>query len=672
MDSANTKWLPDELFSENKESADGAMPEMKGATQRVYLDTEAVQPEPPAEDYDSIKANIAARSAERRDAAAQEKKRKQRIMLLSVCGAAAAVLILVIVLLVVLMGGSSNDDGLIQNNVFAAGVDLGGMTVEQAKEALRDATDGTYSDLDMTIHILDAAVILSPKDTGASLDVDAVVEAAYNCGRTGSSSESYTVSILPYLNLNKDYIRQVIDDLGVKYSTTLSQTTYSVEGERPSMEQEVYNPDITYQYLNINVGTAEYGLNTETLYDQIIAAYEINLFEVVCECTLVAPEALDYEAIYQELCVEPVNAVMDTTTYEVTPEIYGYGFSIEELQSTVENAEYGSTVTIPMHFIEPDITADFYSDEMFQDTLSTYSTAIPEAEGWKDNLKQVCAFINGTILKVGDEFSFNTAVGPTNDASVFKPVGIYLGKSYQEVTGGGVCQAASTLYYCALMADLNILERNSHSYAVDYIQNGFDAEVFYGSLDLRFQNTTEYPIRIDAAVENGKLVISLIGTDSRDYYVRLNYEIDATYKPQTVYSTLLADNSAGYKNGDVITPGITGYSISTYKMKYSNSNNRLMEETLIAESYYAKRDQVVAKIYAPVVDDPTDPTETTDPSESTDPSETTDPSENTDPSGTTDPTDPSESTGPTDPSETTEGTDPSESTEATEADQNID
>lgn len=665
----STQWLPQELLEELT-AAEPAAHDVTDATQRVYLDTNSRSADASAANYNTasqkeLRANIAARSAERRASAAREKKRKQRLILISVCAAAAIVLIGVIILLISLAKGSSKDDGLIKNNVYAAGVDLSGLTVDQAREKLHAETDGTYSTFDMTVSILDTVITLSPADTGASLDVDAVVEAAYNCGRTGSAADSYTVSIVPYLNLNESYIQSVIDELGEKYSTTLTQTTYEIQGDKPKMQQELYDTSVTYQTMYVQIGTAEYGLNVDSLYEQIMDAYEINLFEVSCQCTVVAPDPLDYEAIYNELCIAPVNAVMDTATYEVTPEVYGYGFTVEELKTAVEGAEYGSTVEVPLHFIEPDITADFYSNDMFQDTLASYAAAIPTTEGWSTNLDLVCQAINGTILKAGEEFSFNEIVGrPTADAG-YQSVSIYLGKSYQAVVGGGNCQAASMLYYCALMADLEILERVGHAYAVDFIQSGFDAEISYGSADFRFKNNTEYPIRIDASVEGGQLKIALIGTDTKDYYVRLNYETDKTYKPGTVYSTMLEGNAGGYKDGDVVTTGITGYTISTYLLKYSNSNNRLIEENLIAENYYAKRDQVVVQIYQPPVvePEPTDPIETTQPTE---PEETTQPTE---PEETTQPTEPEETTQPTEPEETTE---PTETTEATDPSQPVD
>lgn len=650
----STQWLPDELLEELK-NTEPTEQENIGATQRVYIDTNRNAPvRDTAANQAELRAGVKARSAERRAAALREKKRKQRITLIAICSAAAIVLLGVIILLIALSKSASSDDGRIHNNVYAAGVDLSGLTPEQAKQKLERETKDTYTQLDMTITVLDQVITLSPEDTGAKLDLDAVVEAAQKCGREGATASSYTVSIIPYLNLDTDYIRGVVDELGQRYATTLSQTTYTVDGEKPDLKQDEYDTSITYQTLIIQVGNAEYGLNTDTVYQQIMDAYEINLFEVSSQCTVLAPDPMDYEAVFNELCTAPVDAVLDTATYEVTPEVYGYGFTLDELKAAVESADYGSVVTIPMRFIEPNITADFYSGEMFQDTLATYATSIPSIDGWKENLELVCQAINGLVLKSGDEFSFNNVVGnPTTDNG-YKTIRMFVGRSLQDVVGGGISQVASTLYYCALVSDLQILERNNHGYAVDFIQNGFDAEVSYGLLDMRFQNNTEYPIRIDAVIERNQLKITIIGTDTKDYYVRLNYEVDETHKPQTVFSTMLQENAGGYKNGDVLTSGITGYTISTYVVKYNLSNNRLISETKVAESYYAKRDQVVVKIYEPPVvePDPTDPSESTDPSGTVDPSESTDPSTSTDPSDSTDPStgteDPTESTGPVD------------------------
>lgn len=595
--------------------------------------------------------------------ASQKRRRQQRTLL--ILGAAAAVLLLIIVILLISMfSGGEEDDGKILSNVYAAGVNLGGLTQEEAKQKLRDATDNTYSVLDMSVSVLDTTITLSPADTGASLDIDAVVDDAYNYGRTGSKTEqerirqqaqtqSYTVSILEYLNLDTDYIRNTITELGAQYSTILTQSSYTIEGDRPSMTQEKYDTNTVYQTLTIQLGTAEYGLNINSLYQQILDAYEINLFQVTARCTMVAPEELDWELLYNTYCAAPVNADFNADTCEVTEEIYGYGFTMAELNAKLEEANYGDTIELELKFIEPEILSEFYSQEMYQDVLATFTTTVEGSLNWIANIQKACEMLNGSVVKMGETFSFNDLIGEPTEENGFLPAWKYVGPSHREVIGGGICQVASTLYYCALVSDLEIVERTGHSYVVDYIQAGFDAEIYYGIFDLKFTNTTDNVIRIDAAITDDQLTITIMGTDNRDYTVEVTYEIDETYAPDTVINTMVQDNASGYMDGDLIRPGITGYKISTYLVKFAkptvdedgkvissnikydkNGNPIPLEKLLIGTSYYAKQDRIVVDIYIPPVVDP-DPTDPTDP----DVTEPVDPSEPdvTEPDGPTEP-----------------------------------
>lgn len=584
-------------------------------------------------------------------------------MLIGIGAAAVVILLILIVLLVTMLGHEEEDDGKILPNVFAAGVNLGGMTSEQAKAELQAQTADTYGVLDMTISILDSTFTLSPSDTGASLDIDAVVKAAYNYGRTGSKSEqqrareqaqnsSYTISILPYLNLNTDYIQSAINALGQQFSTSLKQTTYTLDGTRPALEQETYDTSVTHQTLVIHLGTAEYGLKTAELYEQILDAYEINLFSVTAQCSIITPDPLDLEALYINAgCIAPVNADFDVDTYEVTPHVYGYGFTMDQLKTAVESAKYGDEILLELRFIQPDITSDFYTKDMFQDVLGTFSTPLTTDMAWNTNLRLAASLLNGTIIKRDEVFSFNDIVGEPTEKRGFAYANKYLGKSYQSVLGGGLCQAASTIYYCALMADLEILERSNHSYAVDYIQAGFDAEILYGLIDLKFTNNTENAIRIDAQIKNDELRITILGSDTRTYQSELSYVVDQTYVPETVYNTMYEFNIGGYTEGTILSEGIVGYKISTYITRLDKESGSVLEEVLVTTTYYAKRDKVVVDIYEPpIIDpDPTDPSDPVDPSDPTDPSDPSVPDE-------TDPSQPSEATEPQDPTESTDTT----------------
>lgn len=624
------------------------------ATQRVRIDAAGMPVRRQAQPSASRRpvSPVAASAAGRASSAGSRKRRasnRNKITIITL-SAIAAVLLIAIIAACAIMFSSGEDDGLILKNVYAAGVNLGGKTPEEAKALLQEAAGNTYSKLNMVVEVHDSEVILSPADTGAKLDIDAVVDAAYNYGRTGSRAErqkaknqsltsSHVISVIPYLNLDTDYIQDAVDELGNQYSSTLSQPQYRVEGERPdlNMDPAQISPDTVYQKLIITVGTPEYSLHTGKLYDQILEAYNTNLFQVVGEISVRAPEKLDLDAVYQELCIEPVDAVLDEFTYEVTAEKYGYGFQLDDTRALLESAEYGKVLEIPMTFLAPALTEEELTDGLFETVLSAHKTPLPAEKEIVINLKLACRAINGQrgglILKAGETFSFNDIIGKPAESDGYKIASVYVGTSVQEVLGGGISQVASTLYYCALKADLEILERSSHSYAPSFIETGLDADVLYGEKDLVFKNTTGRPVRIEADVtDNGNLEIRFWGTANEDYSVGIIYETVQTYKPETLVNTMIPDNPDGYLDGDVLVQPITGYDICTYKTyRYTDPSIKSVKK-LIARSHYEKLDKVIVQIQEPVPPVPTDPivpTGPTDPTGSTNPSQPTTPSDNT-------------------------------------------
>ena len=559
----------------------------------------------------------------------------------------AAVLLIAIIATCAIMFSSTEDDGLILNNVYAAGVNLGGKTPEEAKALLREAVADTYSKLDMVVEVHDSRITLKPADTGAKLDIDAVIEAAYNYGRTGSRSErqkaklqsftsSYAISVIPYLNLDTDYIHDAVDQLGNKYSSTLSQPQYQVKGERPDLNTTPSQADLetVYQKLIITLGTPEYSLHTGNLYEQILEAYNTNLFEVVGEISIRTPEKLDLDALYQELCVAPSDAVLDEFTYEVSAEKYGFGFQLEPTKALLESAKYGEVLEIPMGYLAPSLTAEELTDGLFETILAIHKTPLPAEKEIQINIKLACRTIKGQrgglILKAGDEFSFNEVIGQPLENDGYKLASIYVGTAVQEVVGGGISQVASTLYYCALMADMEILERNSHSYAPNFIEPGLDADVLYGEKDLIFKNTTGRPIRIEADVtDDGQMEIRIWGTANKDYSVEVIYETTETYEPETLINTMIPDNPEEYVDGDILVQPITGYEVCTYKTyRYTDPTIQPIKK-LIATTHYDKLDKVIIEIVDPNTSAPTDPTKPSSPS---DPTDTTTPTEHSKPS----------------------------------------
>lgn len=588
-----------------------------------------------------------------------KKDRNTVIVLFSVAG--VLLIGIIIALFFILQGPADNE--LILNNVYVAGINVGGMTQAQAKQALSDVAKN-YEQLEMSVKVLDTEVALTPAGTGAKLNIDAAVKAAYDLGRTGSQSEqdkahnaaSHNISVLPYLNLDEKYIEDALKVFSEKYGTLRSDPTIKVEGTAPPETMTEIDTTVVYQTMYIYMGTAEYDFSANALYEQIMDAYDSGIFEVTGQCSVTPPNlnVLDeLEKAFKQYCRKPSDAEIDDN-FNVTPEVYGYGIVMEEVKDKIAAAKYGDTLEIPMTFIRPNITEEDLAGNLFKDVLGSYVIDVKPDVNLIANLKLVCKAINEKLLKTGDVFSFNELIGETTRQRGYKPYSQFVDKIYTEnVYGGGISQASSALYVCALLADLDILERNSHAYAPEFIAPGLDADVRNGVKDLRFKNSTEYPIRVMAEYKNGKLEIQLLGTDTKDYTVELKLVTDKEYTPVTLLQTMPVNNSGNYKDGDILQTAITGYDISVFKVcipkpvepeegedgeepttepteaptteptdpeNPDEEPEEQYDEVFVGQTHYDKRNVVMIQIQEPSVT-PSEPSEPTEPSESSEPTE---------------------------------------------------
>lgn len=549
--------------------------------------------------------------------------RNRKIAIITVCSVILVVLIGLIVGMIV-YANRNKDDGLILNNVYAAGINLGGMTQEDAKNALHLVTDNTFTQKDMVIKLPDATITLPASETGAKLNVDKVVEAAFNYGRSGSVTENkkaqqnantiqHTIALLSYMELDTRYIQNVLKEFCDSYSSIMTQPSDTISGNRPEYDPE--NPDIsvTHQTLTITLGTPDYKLDYNRLYDRVLDAYSMNQLEISYEAPILTnPQVPSAQALFDKYCLMPENAQLDDQL-NVIPEIYGYGFDVDTLQKRIDNAKHGETIQVTLNFMKPDVTSKELSKNVLPDVLVDYLCSNPDAtEEWIHNMTLACEAINGKVVNAGENFSFNQLLGRITEANGFKKAPGYSKGMEAQVLGAGVEQVASALYYCALVCDFTILERHNSGYAVKYIDLGLDAYIT-GSQDLRFTNSSDHPIRILAEVDGNSVRVRIQGTDKRMYDIEIKSVIEETLEPEHSYKVVAKENVMGYEDGQILVSGITGYTVKVYRVKYNKQTGDETIRTIIDVSNYSKRDQVEVQIESDPIEDP----QPSDPSEGT-------------------------------------------------------
>ena len=528
---------------------------------------------------------------------------RKKVIIISICAVLLLILIGALIFTVATMN-AEEDDPRISGNVYAAGVNLGGMTLEEAKSALHLATDSTFSRKDMVVRLPDDSIVLSPANTGARLDVEAVVEAAFAYRGSGN----YTIALLPYLNLDLAYIENTIEAFCESYSSVMTQPTVELKGERPEFDPEDPDRKVEHQLLVITMGTPDYVLKAEDLYNKVLDSYSLNQLSVAYEApALTEPERPDAQKLYEQYCTEAQDATVNDVTFVVTPEVYGYGFDLEELTQLISQAEYGQVIELELGFLIPHITKDDLTGELFLDVLGSITSINAEnnSDDRNTNLQLSCDALDGYVIKADEEFSLNALLGRLTADKGYKKAPAIVGDAEVNTLGGGVSQTASALYYCALLANLEILERHNHTYAVDFVPLGFDANLEYGAKDLRFRNNTGNPIRITASASDGVVVIKLEGTDKLAYKVELKGEIITELAPETIYQTMAKDNVLGYVDGQVLVEPVTGYVVDTIMNRLDKNTGVVLSSKSIDITHYSKRDQQVVYIEP----DPTLPTE---------------------------------------------------------------
>ncbi len=136
-----------------------------------------------------------------------------------------------------------------------------------------------------------------------------------------------------------------------------------------------------------------------------------------------------------------------------------------------------------------------------KELVSEGVTHFPHADYRNTNIGRAAELIDGTILKPGDVFSLNGIVGERTVENGFTTGYVISDGILKQDLGGGVSQMATTTFNAMFFAGLKDVEHKPHSFYIDRYPEGREATVAWPSVDLRFENDTDYGVLIHAWVE---------------------------------------------------------------------------------------------------------------------------------------------------------------------------
>ncbi|WP_145952805.1 VanW family protein [Tessaracoccus aquimaris] len=188
---------------------------------------------------------------------------------------------------------------------------------------------------------------------------------------------------------------------------------------------------------------------------------------------------------------------LDGAGVKVVPAVVGEEIDKKSFVAAVEKAATASgaerTAKIEVATKQPEYTTEKATALGAFTNIGDFTTNYPHAAYRNTNLGRAAELVNGTVLMPGETFSLNKALGERNSANGFVDGYVINGGRLVKESGGGISQAATTLYNAGFFAGYKDIEHKPHSLYFDRYPAGRESTIYYGSLDMRFQNDTEYP-----------------------------------------------------------------------------------------------------------------------------------------------------------------------------------
>lgn len=402
---------------------------------------------------------------------------------------------------------------------------------------------------------------------------------------------------------------------GDKIHANITVKGINVGGLTYSQAEEVlrekFEPAIEDSAITLKFGEKTWKLGYRDLEfnyeyaDAVTKAYDIghkgNLFKKLADVISAQLErkdiALNYtydtqyiksrlEDISEEVGQEAKDATIALTDgiFVITDEVEGRMLDINESYDLIKaqaESVASATLDLAVDVTQPEIKrADL---ENIRDNLGEYSTKFNAADADRThNIKIATNSASGVLIKPGEIYSVDKIVGPRLAKNGYKEANVIINNELVPGIGGGVCQVSSTMYNAALLSNLKIVERRSHSLPSSYVPMGRDATISEGYIDLKFQNTTQYPIYIHGEVKGSWVKFSIYGrNDNPGRTVKIKTEIVKKTDPQI---KIVEDSTLPVGTEVEEKKAYTGYVVRSYRIVMENGKEVSREE--LTQSVY--------------------------------------------------------------------------------------
>ncbi|MDN4475659.1 VanW family protein [Demequina sp. SYSU T00192] len=465
--------------------------------------------------------------------------------------------------------------GRIAAGTTVQGVDIGGMTRDEAVEALQP-TVKELNNAPVAITTDDAEATIVPKDSGMAAGAGATVDellrfslAPFDLLRsfTGAEREAPLVTVVDVDALAEaiDATREELEvdgqDAAVEITATGASSVASVDGVAIDAEATAEGlgdawPVDTYPAVTdlkpAAIGTEDADafvseLNSEVLAGDVrmtgengpatVTAEQLTRFgsveDVDGALTLVidGPSlAAELESADPGLVSAPTSASfhftsshqLRTTKSQPGRAIDGgaLGEAVVAAASSVEREG-----ELPYRNTKATVTSGDLGVKDLTTKVASFDTPLTDEPVRTQNLVRGAEKVTGVVVKPDETFSLLDSLAPITEAGGYQAAHIIVDGFLTNGIGGGLSQMATTVYNAAYFAGLEDVEHRPHTKWFTRYPAGREATIFVGSLDLRFKNNTPYALVMSSYVTGGRLYVDIWSTP---YYEVKTYASEKT------------------------------------------------------------------------------------------------------------------------------------------------
>ncbi len=157
--------------------------------------------------------------------------------------------------------------------------------------------------------------------------------------------------------------------------------------------------------------------------------------------------------------------------------------------------------------LAPALTTEEAEKLDIREPISEFTTYYSCCQPRVTNIQRAAQLLDGTIVRPGEEFSLNGALGKRTEERGFVSAPQIFDGRLEDAVGGGISQVATTLYNAAFFAGVKLVAHQAHQFYISRYPMGREATVSWGGPELVFRNDWPAAILVKVAATDSAITV---------------------------------------------------------------------------------------------------------------------------------------------------------------------